>query len=79
MQQALVMEREVSVVALQTGCPFAGRRREQRRRLERHPCNQAACTAVVTMMRPRSAQSRVVIHDAASKIAGIVLMARVGW
>ena len=78
MQQALVMEREVSVVAMQTGCTFAGRRREQRRRLERHPCNQAACTAVVTMMRPRSAQSQVAIFDDASQIAEFSLMARVG-
>ena len=51
-QQALVMEREVSVVALQTGCPFAGRRREQRRRLERHPCNQAARTQCLLRCHP---------------------------
>ena len=78
MHQALVMEREVSVVAMQTGCTFAGRRREQRRRLERHPCNQAACTAVVTMMRPRNAHSQVVFLDDTSQIAEVSLMARVG-
>ena len=36
------------------------------------------CAAVVKMMRPWSAHSRVVIHDAASQIADLALMARTG-